>query len=365
MEEAAHLLRFAPGKTVCSVAFFPGCQLGASDPRYVLRSYAWLLKQTPDAALWLSCCGAPALWSGVEEEIQQSAERLRTDWETLGCPEVVVACPTCRKMLARLFPEMKTRFLIEEMDEAGFDPHRKMADQAYAVFDPCAARFEEGLFQSVRNLAEKAGIPVAELPQNKNDSRCCSWGGHVSIANPEYAHTQIAKRTEQSDLPYLAYCSNCRDIFAKAGKPCLHIFDVLFDLGDEHRKAPGWTERRRNREQLQAEAQETFWGEAVRPRIPETPKLLISEELRTQMSDDHILEDDVREVIDFIEKEGRTVTFPESGEKSGFHMIGNATIWVAYIKEEGERICLTKVYAHRMRIVLEETWNGRRVETDL
>ena len=46
------------GKTECEYAFYPGCQLGASDPEYVLRSYEYLAGSF-DTGVMLGCCGAP------------------------------------------------------------------------------------------------------------------------------------------------------------------------------------------------------------------------------------------------------------------------------------------------------------------
>ena len=73
----------------------PGCQLGAADPRYVTLPYQWLLSKKADTGLLLRCCGVPAAWSGDEEMHQRELADIRSDWEALGKPILILACPSC------------------------------------------------------------------------------------------------------------------------------------------------------------------------------------------------------------------------------------------------------------------------------
>jgi hypothetical protein len=61
-------------------AFFPGCQLGAADPRYVTEPYRWLLSKKRDTGLLLRCCGVPAEWAGNEKLHESAIDGLREDW---------------------------------------------------------------------------------------------------------------------------------------------------------------------------------------------------------------------------------------------------------------------------------------------
>ena len=162
----AHLVRKPDGIEQSEVVFFPGCQLGASDPRYVLKSYEWILRERPDAALWLSCCGVPALWAGAEAEREEALASLRRDWTDLGCPEVIFACPTCKKTFAKDLPDIKGRFLLEWMAERGFVPERALGGEEMAVFDPCASRNEPELQKAARTLAERSGASLIPLRDN-------------------------------------------------------------------------------------------------------------------------------------------------------------------------------------------------------
>ena len=64
----------------------PGCQLAGSDPRYVTRTYEWLRSKKPDAAIWMTCCGAPAEWAGEVDihaaHLEEMRRQLERAWRT-------------------------------------------------------------------------------------------------------------------------------------------------------------------------------------------------------------------------------------------------------------------------------------------
>ena len=59
------LTRCQPGTETSRHLFFPGCQLSASAPEHVRKTYAFLCQKLQGGVgLMLRCCGAPADWSG-------------------------------------------------------------------------------------------------------------------------------------------------------------------------------------------------------------------------------------------------------------------------------------------------------------
>ncbi|MBO7668525.1 MAG: NAD(P)-binding protein, partial [Firmicutes bacterium] len=66
--------------------FFPGCQSGASEPSYVTELYALLRQSDPDCGIWLSCCGAPAVWAGREDLQRQVFDAIREQWQSWDRP---------------------------------------------------------------------------------------------------------------------------------------------------------------------------------------------------------------------------------------------------------------------------------------
>lgn len=93
-------------------------------------------------------------------------------------------------------------------------------------------------------------------------------------------------------------------------------------------------------------------------------RLLMTNEMEEKLHKQKILEEDVMEVIDFCERSGRKIISPDNGHFTGYSEIGHMTCWVEY-EHSGEGYILHNAYSHRMKIELEEVWNGRKQKTDL
>jgi Fe-S oxidoreductase len=344
----AGLSRLPAGYRKSRYLFFPGCQLGASDPRYVTESYRFLRTCWPDTALTLGCCGAPAEWAGDAASRDEVTAKIRRDWLAFGQPIVVFACPTCKQLLGRHLPEIQGIFLYDLLLEHGTLPSEP-AKGAASVFDPCASRGERSLQRTIRSLAEKNGFTLEPLPMEGRLAQCCSWGGQVSLAHPPYAQHLVRERISAGDLPYIAYCSNCRDIFAKAGKPAWHILDLLFDLNGPDRGSPTLTKRRRNRMALKRQLLEEGWNERLKREEP-SMELRITPDLRQKLNDAYLLEMDIAAVIEHCERSGRKILDPVTGNFCGHLLIGNMTHWVEYRPVAEGGFELVNAYAHRMRI---------------
>ncbi|HHT64271.1 MAG: pyridine nucleotide-disulfide oxidoreductase/dicluster-binding protein [Bacillota bacterium] len=349
--DAAALCKSSPGYSQSRYMFFPGCQLGASDPRYVTESYRFLLEHYPDTALMLSCCGAPADWAGDEPLLQDAMVKLKEKWISLGKPIAVFACPTCRQMFHKYLPEIEGQFLYDLILKLGVSPSIDAAGEIVSVFDPCTSRHEPELHQAVRELTKQAGFCLEPLRYEGKFARCCSWGGQVSIANPSYAREVIKVRIAENNHPYIAYCINCRDIFSAAGKPCYHILDVLFGLNRPRRKPPTISERRNNRVILKRKLRKEFWKEeVVKEPMENKIKLEISPQLKQKLHDQMILEIDVQSVVEYCESSGRKIVDVHTGSFIGHLVIGNMTYWVEYRQEADGRFTLLNAYSHRMKI---------------
>ncbi len=347
--EQAHLARRPAGHERSPFVFFPGCQLGASDPRYVTESYRWLLSKQPGTALLLNCCGAPAEWAGDEGLHAEVMLGLRQELADLGNPTVIFACPTCRQMFRKHLPEVQGVFLYELFQQWGFAIPRNGNGELVAVFDPCASRDDPTLQQTIRQMVSSSGFQQNPLPLEGQLAACCSWGGHVSIANPTYAREVVNARISQDEAPFVAYCANCRDIFAHDQKPVYHILDILLELNDARRIPPTLTRRRQNRVRLKQQVLQEFWKEERMQPEPHSIRLLISPALRQKLNDDLILETDVEAVIEHCESTGRKLLLPATGHFSGHLQLGKTTFWVEYAPVEDGYECFS-AYCHRMSI---------------
>jgi hypothetical protein len=251
-------------------------------------------------------------------------------------------------MFQRHLPEIEGVFLYELFLERGVVPVLPGARQA-SVFDPCASRGEPALQRIVRALAEQAGFELEPLPMEGRLAECCSYGGQVALANPPYARHMVQDRIAGGPQPFIAYCSNCRDVFAKAGKPTWHILDLLFGLNPPERLPGTFSGRRRQRLDLKRRLLEDFWNETPEPEAP-AMELILSPALKQKLSDAYLLEADLAVVVEHCERTGRKVQDPETGSFHGHLMLGPMTYWAEYRPAHGGAFQLLNAYGHRMAI---------------
>ncbi len=347
---AGRLLHLPQGEGNSSLLFFPGCQLGASDPAYVLKTYASLCEKHPDTALLLACCGIPAEWDGDEERRDSVLHSLRADWARAGSPRIILGCPSCRKTFARCFPESDQVSLYEFLAGDCPEPALQLADEPVFIYDPCSSAEDPMMRQSVRLLAQKAGLRLAEEDGASAHARCCGFGGNIYAANPELANAIVSRRINAHPAEYITYCTNCRDIFSSAGKPSRHILDVLFTRNPSDRKPPSLSQRRANRLILKGHfADNQDIAGPCRQGDGDDMRLTIAPELVLKMDRELILEEDVKATIRHCEESGEKVLDTSTGLYSGHLRIGIITYWVTY-GSDAAGFVLHNAYAHRMAI---------------
>lgn len=351
----AEVCRKPEGVKKSTYAFFPGCHLASSDARYVTRTYEWLVEKQPDTAIWMTCCGAPAEWAGDEELHRGYLKKLKAEWEELGQPTVIFACPNCRKLFETYLPEIPGVFLSEVMNEWGTEAanSRQTADgeapeSKFAVFDPCASRGYPKLQESIRTLADSMGIEREKLPYEGENARCCGYGGHINIASPNFVKQVVKDRIKDAEAPYLTYCVNCRESFVSQGKEAVHFLDLVFGLNDERRPPATVTERREERLKAKKELLEKYWNE----KVEEEPRmnLIVEKDLERKLSASQILIQDMEQVVAYCEQEKRGVVNPETGWITGHLKIQNMTYWAEYEVLEDGGYKLWNGYCHRMNL---------------
>ncbi len=350
------LARHQPGYAQSSYLFFPGCQLSASAPDQVLKTYAFLRHQlSGGVGVLLDCCGAPAEWAGRQTLFEQELARLDTELQQLGSPTVIVACSTCYRIFRQRWPERKIISLWTVMDELVLpEAERSIAVRQVCVHDSCAARAEKIVQDSVRSLLGKLGLQIEETESSREYTSCCGYGGLMSFANPEIAHKTVQRRIDESAADYVAYCAMCRDNFATSGKRTFHLLDLIWGETDGNsatRPAPDYSTRRENRIRLKKRLLQEVWQEMVGEE-PIPMRLELSDTVRKLMEQRMILADDVRQVISHAEASGEKMLNQETGRQVARFRPGCVTYWVEYTTNEAGFI-VHNAYSHRMSVVEE------------
>lgn len=356
--EKCVLARHQPKTSSSRYLFFPGCQLSASAPGHVKRAYAALRERiSGGVGLMLACCGAPADWSGRSELFQSTLEDFKRQWEQMGNPELILACSTCYEILKTHLPSAFVKSLWEVFDGLGLPEEARVENSTtIALHDACTTRHEEHIHKSVRNILQRCGFSIEELPLNRDRTECCGYGGLMFFANPELAKKVIRRRIGESPSDYVAYCAMCRDYFASRGKPAVHLLDLIFGEPRAEaaaRKGPGYSQRHENRVHLKNSLLKELWGESMAEKKEYGElKLSISSEVQEIMDKRLILDDDLLAVIHFAETTGTKLLDRRTGHFLAHYKPAAVTYWVVYSRHN-DKFVVHNAYSHRMEIVEE------------
>ena len=347
----AFLSRQQPGCEKCKYVFFPGCQAAAIAPGTVRAAYEDLCNRLEGGvALMLGCCGAICDWAGRYEMYGQTKEFLDQEFSKLGDPIIIVGCPSCGKELAG-HEGLQIRGIWDVLEEIGLPEGVKHLDRPMALHDSCGARGKPEIQNSIRRLASRLGVELAETPYSGDRSPCCGYGGLTAYANPEVAGEMAEKCLERSDEPYLSYCMACRDRFARQGRESRHLLELVY--GTDAGAPPDISEKRWNRLSLKKELLRELWGEETMEEKLDY-ELRYTDEARRMMDERMILTDDVIAVLNDYRENGEAVLDQETGLLVARKRVGNATFWVKFTQEAENSILVHRAYSHRMKVVKRE-----------
>jgi Fe-S oxidoreductase len=339
--------------------FYPGCQLSASCPDYVEKSYRYLLeKETEGVGLMLGCCGAPADWAGRKDMMAESTQRFRRVWNELGEPIFILACSSCIGTFDRYLPEIPYLSLWEILEQHGL-PEEAVSGNGHKlnVHDACSTRNNQAVHESVRKIASELGYKIEELHYSKSKAKCCGYGGLVYFANREQAEQFAEERIRESGEDLLVYCAMCKDLFIEKGKRTFHILDLIFGeaSGAEALRAmPNLSDRHENRVALKRKLLRELWGENEMEELKQRNEwnLQIPQEIWERMEKRHILLEDIKKVIEHARTTGERFYNPEDESYLASCRIKYVTYWVRFAEKE-DGIHVLSVYSHRMEVIKE------------
>ncbi|WP_421899349.1 pyridine nucleotide-disulfide oxidoreductase/dicluster-binding protein [Maridesulfovibrio sp.] len=349
------LVKHQPGTDQSKQIFFPGCQLSASDPDSIDRTYKHLCSVLDGGTgLMLRCCGAPADWAGQKDMFERKMESLKRDWESLGRPQIIAACPSCMESLHKGLPEADLTslwsVLSSEVDQLKQHPEAKLL----SLQDPCTARNNHELMNDVRLLLSGLDITFEEPELSGQFTECCGFGGLLANANEPLSRKAAERRAEKLDHDGVTYCAMCRDMLAKTGKRCQHILDIIFPDGYDDpagRIAPGYSQRRENRVRLKENLLRETWNEQPEPRNDyESVAVEFTAEAQGMMEERRILLSDVQKTLHAVQDSAQVLENTESGHKLVQFRPVTVTYWVEYEMKDNTYL-VHRVWSHRMRVL--------------
>jgi Fe-S oxidoreductase len=345
------------GAAKADYLFYPGCQLSASEPAYVEKTYVHLLSCIKEGVgLMLGCCGAPADWAGRQDLTAKNIQGIKNVWTNMGKPMFILACSSCCAVFEKYLPDVPFVSLWEILDRYGLpETVPNGSRHVLNIHDACSTRYNRKIQDSVRSIAARLGYEIRELPYAKEKTKCCGYGGLVYFANREQSNAFVADRISESGEDLLVYCAMCRDLFSAGGKRTYHILDLIFGGNPDEaagRKMPTLSQRHANRAVLKKKLLKDLWNEDTENRTTEMEDLVVPDEVWRSMEDRYILREDIEKVIRHARETGERFYNPQDGSYLAGRRIASVTYWVHYTDDGGKTYVKT-VYSHRMEVEKE------------
>jgi glutamate synthase (NADPH/NADH) small chain len=325
--------------------FFPGCQLGASEPDLVKVIYNDLNKKLNDeVGIILGCCGVIGKWSGNSKKFKEQIELIQNTLKDLNNPTLITACPTCYKIFTEDLNDVEIKMIYDYINDE--DLELIVNYEEIAIDDPCTVRYDFKMQDRIRNIAKKLGFKVEELDYNRDKTTCCGYGGLTCFSNQELKENIVLSRINQSKLNYLTYCINCRDSYLSQNKQAKHILQLIYNFDGKNKK-PNISERRYNRVQLKLDLTENKEG-----LNDYDIDLIMSEELKVKLEEKLILNKDIKDTILYGEENKQKIINKNNNHNLAYCKIKNVTFWVEYTIEDGKYL-VYNAYSHRMNIEVD------------
>ena len=347
-------LSLAPNqKQTCQYLFFPGCQLSASNPEYIPEIYQTLTSILPEVGVMQRCCGAPADWAGEKGLFEQTISKFKSQWVDFGSPRLVLACSSCQRVFRTQLPEIETTSIWEIFAQYQLFPTDVKYGRPLAVHDPCSSRHETGWQDAIRTGLFTMQIDFHELEMSRNLTECCGYGGVAWLANRELVKDILRRRAGEDEADYLTYCVMCRDLLAGAGKPSLHMLDLMYGKNLEKKamqRGPDYSQRHENRIRAKQKMLKVLSGKDHNPmESHEKYPLLLDPEIRSVLENRLILVEDVQKVIEHAETSSEKFFNQENNHILASFKPNLITYWVEYTKVN-EEYRIYDAYSHRMML---------------
>ncbi len=212
----------------CDTILFPGCTLPGTRPDKTLKLFEYMKQIIPSLGIVLDCCTKPSYDLGRETHFLSMFNEMQDFLLDSGVKKVFVACPNCFKIFKQYGDEFVVKTVYEFISDNGFTSREDLKDTV-TVHDPCAVRFEDAIHTAVRDLVEKQGLSIREMPHSGENALCCGKGGAVDFVAPEISEKWgELRRQETNGNRSITYCAGCSNQLNKL-TPTSHILDLLFE----------------------------------------------------------------------------------------------------------------------------------------
>jgi Fe-S oxidoreductase len=189
-----------------------------------------------------SCCGHHSRRQGEEHQFQTLAQANIEQFKGQKVAKIVTGCPHCFHSIRREYPTLDDSFSVEtvhhsellvELLEQGKIQLNPAAGKGRKVtfHDPCYLGRYEKVFDAPRQVIERAGFDLLELPRRRERSFCCGGGSAGFMSQHEEENRVDLERKREisesgADLLVTA-CPECKMMLDAAVQETVDLAELV------------------------------------------------------------------------------------------------------------------------------------------
>ena len=146
-----------------------------------------------------TCCGMPFAVLGDQKGFADQQNAFREAMADSD-GEFICACTTCAFFIDKKYPDLKQKYIIQEIVDLLPDYKKKIKKLNIKVtyHDPCNVSRGLGMIDEPRWLLSEIGAELVEMDGNRKDTVCCGGGGGVMVTDNPLSMRMARKRVAQA-----------------------------------------------------------------------------------------------------------------------------------------------------------------------
>jgi Fe-S oxidoreductase len=173
------------------------------------------------------CCGAPLYYAGDMEGFRHASLKMKVEIETRQVRRLVVDCPTCIKMMTKIYREIgveldveiiHTTQFIEALLKQGKLNFRKK-NKTVTFHDPCILSYDLAMSGVPREIIAAVGFSLKEPVYSGEHTHCCGGAYGAKIGDHCLKDAVTSMRVDElrntaADI-YVTACPTCKSVLSE------------------------------------------------------------------------------------------------------------------------------------------------------
>jgi Fe-S oxidoreductase len=146
-----------------------------------------------------TCCGMPFGILGDKKGFAAQQDKFRKTLDDHE-EEFICACTTCAFFIDKKYPDLKSKYIIQEIVDRLPEHKNKIKKLNIKVtyHDPCNVSRGLGMIDEPRWLLNEIGAELIEMESNGKDTICCGGGGGLMVTDQALSNTMAENRLAQA-----------------------------------------------------------------------------------------------------------------------------------------------------------------------